>query len=42
MHGTFTVFLLITGVQEVGRIVLFQNIHASMEMLMFNNKEFTF
>lgn len=26
----------------MGRIVLFQNIHASMEMLMFNNKRVYF
>lgn len=34
--------LLLTALQEVGRIILFQNVLVSMDMLMFNNKEFAF
>lgn len=35
-------FLLTTVLQEVDRIILFEKVHASMEMLMFNKKEFAF
>lgn len=42
MHRTVVMYLLTTAFQEVGRIILFQNVHTSMEMLMFNNKEFDF
>lgn len=35
-----TMFLL--TLQEVVRIILFQNVRVSMDMLMFNNKEFAF
>lgn len=30
------------SLQEVGRIILFLNVHALMDMLMFNNKAFAF
>lgn len=33
---------LLTALQEVGRIMLFQNVRVSMGMLMFHNKEFAF
>lgn len=38
----FAMFLLTTILQEVGRIILFQNVHALMDKLMFNKKEFAF
>lgn len=42
MHGTLAMFLSTTALQEVGRIILFQNVHVLMGRLMFNNKEFAF